>query len=322
MTINLLEELSLKLGLGRHDLLRIIGTAPRRYKVYQIPKRRGGTRTIAHPSRELKAIQRYLLDAILRKLPVHAAATGYVEGSNIATNAGAHAQSRVIMKLDFKDFFPSITVGDWEHYAKLRDVNLNSNDLALSSKIFFWGQKSDIPRYLSIGAPTSPALSNILLFDLDSKLANAAAETSVVYTRYADDITASGTAIENVLKFEELARAIVRETKSPKLAFNEDKRGVYTFGQRRMVTGLMLTPEKKISIGRDRKRQISAMLHKSIVGELDLDRLAMLKGLLGFCLATEPDFVSRLRRKYGNEAIDAVLRYHIPRVGPPLKLPR
>src|SRR5258708_32226067 len=110
MTTNLLRELSIELGLGSNDLLRIIATAPARYKVFQIPKRRGGMRTIAQPSRELKAIQRFILDKILSKLPVHPAAAAYVTGRNIAENAIAHVKSRVVLKLDFSDFFPSITV--------------------------------------------------------------------------------------------------------------------------------------------------------------------------------------------------------------------
>lgn len=319
MTINLLQELSLKLGLGRRDLLHIISTAPKRYKVYQIPKRRRGTRTIAQPSRELKAIQRYLLENVLSKLPVHAAATGYVEGRNITQNAASHVGSRVIMKLDFENFFPSITVHDWELYAKANNVGLESTDLTLCNYILFWGQRSNVPQCLSIGAPTSPILSNVLLFEIDTRLAEAAAAANVVYTRYADDITASGETIEDVQKFEVAARAVIRATQSPRLIFNDEKRGIYTSGQRRMVTGLVVTPDGKVSIGRERKRLISAMLHRSTVNKLDPDNLALLKGLLGFCLAAEADFVSRLRNKYGDAAIDKALRYHIPRKGAPTR---
>src|SRR5258708_10712324 len=99
MTTNLLRELSIELGLGSHDLLRIIFTAPKRYKVFQIAKRRGGMRTIAQPSRELKAIQRFVLEDTLSKLPVHRAAAAYVTGRNIAENARAHAKSRSLLKL-------------------------------------------------------------------------------------------------------------------------------------------------------------------------------------------------------------------------------
>ncbi|MBX9943558.1 MAG: retron St85 family RNA-directed DNA polymerase [Reyranella sp.] len=317
MTIGLLKELGIKLGMGRSDLLRIISTAPKRYKVYQIPKRRGGTRTIAQPSRELKAIQRVLLKAVLSKFPVHAAATGYVENRSILDNAVAHMSSRVLLKLDFRDFFPSIVPDDWRRLARAKFVDLDEDEVWLSTMILFWGQKSTTPRCLSIGAPTSPMLSNIVMYSLDVRLAEAAAATNTTYTRYADDITASGPTIEDVRQFEAYAREIVGRSVSPQLTFNDQKRGIYSSGQRRMVTGLVLTPSNSVSIGRERKRLISSMLDHWIKDSLDNERKARLKGLLAFCIAAEPAFVSRLRAKYGDGPVNDVLRYHIVRKGPP-----
>src|SRR5689334_16570641 len=104
--MRLLEELVQHFGLGSEDLSRIIETAPKRYKMYEIPKRRGGTRVIAQPSRELKTIQRYLVETKLNSFPVHPCATGYAPRRNIFANAAAHRHNRVLLKLDFKDFFP------------------------------------------------------------------------------------------------------------------------------------------------------------------------------------------------------------------------
>jgi hypothetical protein len=50
---------------------------PGSVKQYTIPKRKGGVRVIAQPSREVKALQRYILDHKLSTLPIHPAATGY-----------------------------------------------------------------------------------------------------------------------------------------------------------------------------------------------------------------------------------------------------
>jgi hypothetical protein len=49
-----------------------------------------------------------------RMRSVHAAATGYIKGQNILQNAQHHRDSRVILKLDFIDFFPSIKAHDWD----------------------------------------------------------------------------------------------------------------------------------------------------------------------------------------------------------------
>jgi hypothetical protein len=313
--MRLLPELSEHFGLGHYDLMRIISTAPARYKVYEIEKRNGGKRTIAHPSRELKEIQRYLLAAKLSHFPVHEAATAYVAGRSISSNAERHKLNSVILKLDFSDFFPSIKVKDWEAVVRQNPIaEIDMRDLPLYSKIFFWGvrRKSTVARCLSIGAPTSPALSNIMMYSLDTKFAAVAQQLGLTYSRYADDITLSATASERVLECEHAFRSIVRESTNPKLTFNEKKRGLYHRGQRRMVTGLVITPQMKVSIGRERKRRISSLLHKSSLGQLDTEDRGLLKGLLGFSLSVEPAFVERLRAKYGSEAVDVALKFHVP----------
>jgi hypothetical protein len=301
-----------QLGLGPTDFNRLMATAPKRYKVYQIPKRNGGTRTIAHPSAELKLVQRYILANKLNQLPVHSAATGYVCQKGIRVNAEAHCKNRIILKLDFEAFFINLSVKDWLAYAKAADPNIiNKADLPIYTQAMFWGVTGYRPICLSIGAPTSPALSNILMFGIDTLLADQAGALGVTYTRYADDITASGNDLDAIKAFEVAARQIVKRTRSPKLTFNEDKRGLYMKGQRRMVTGLIITPENKVSIGRERKRHISVLLHKAKIDEIDAERMAKLKGLLGFCIGVEPNFVDSMRVKYGSELVDRVLKHEI-----------
>jgi hypothetical protein len=217
------------------------------------------------------------------------------------------------MKLDFREFFPSITVQDWDILlASRRPAGIEKSDSAFYKQILFWGQGSPGPRCLSIGSPTSPALSNIILFQLDGKLFRAASRRNVIYTRYADDITVSGRRVEDVLRFESAFMQIIKSTKSPSLTANDEKRGIYLKGQRRMVTGLIITPVGSISIGRERKRLISVMLHKALVGEASGEQMSYLKGMFGFCIANEPEFISRMRRKYGNDIVDQVLTFTPP----------
>ena len=127
-----------------------------------------------------------------------------------------------------------------------------------------------------------------------------------------EDITVSGVSTEAVLRFESLASKIVKSLKSPKLYFNIEKRGLYTKGQRRMVTGLIITPDRHVSIGRERKRLISAMLNRSSHSLLNPLERSRLKGLLGLCVATEPHFLGRMRIKYGDEVVNAAMRFYAP----------
>jgi len=314
--MSLILELIEKIGLGRAEITHVIATAPARYRVYPIDKRNGGQRLIAQPSRELKAIQRYILEEKLSAFPVHQNAMAYEKGRNIYDNALVHRNANTVLKLDFKDFFPSIKVKDWETFVLSTSTPnfIIKTEIQLYSKILFWGQqrRSTIPRCLSIGAPTSPLVSNILMYNFDIALSQMARDLGLSYTRYADDITISGDLTESLTKLEASARQLVRRMKSPKLEFNDEKRGLYTKGQRRMVTGLILTPTQAVSIGRERKRKISSMLHRLSLNQLDVEQKGHLKGWLGFCAANEPEFIGRLRQKYGNGVIDTAMKYHVP----------
>jgi len=311
--MSLVDELSENFGLDTNDIARIIWTAPARYKVYAIPKRRGGTRIIAQPSRDLKSIQRFIVDTKLSTLPIHPAATGYVRNRNILHNAQAHRSNAIISKLDFKDFFPSILVRDWSRFVRTKEAGEPFRaDAMLYARILFRGVTSNAPHCLSIGAPSSPILSNILMYDLDTQFSTEAQRLSLAYTRYADDITISGASLENIRAFKVAARRIIRTSKSPKLIFNEEKSGTYLRGQRRMVTGLIITPAEEISIGRERKRLISSMLHHVQLDRSDSETMGRLKGLLGFCVANEPSFVSRMRARYGDDVLDRVLSFRVP----------
>ncbi len=300
-----LRDMLVATRLGLHDLNRVIVTAPKRYKVYEIAKRSGGKRIIAHPSRELKILQYLVLERLLAQLPIHKAAAAYVSGRGIRVNAEAHLGKAYLIKLDFRDFFPSIKVSDWDKYVARRDckILLDKEDAEAVRRILFWGRGNLTPNCLSIGAPTSPILSNILMYKFDAKVCKSLSASSVSYTRYADDITLSSDSLAAIRAAERSIEKIVTNQRWPRLLLNDEKRGFYTKGVKQMVTGLILTPEGRVSIGRERKRLIHAMVHNFIQGLLDRDNAKKLQGLIGFSIANEPQFIESLKLKYGRRAI-------------------
>ncbi len=181
----IVERIAAELGLPVKFVHSIAAGASHEYKIYPIPKRTGGVRQICHPSRRLKALQRWLLRSIINKWPVHDAAMAYRSGSSIWSNAAVHLSSRYLIRMDCREFFPSITYDDIFHY--LADhlalvAGWTVNDKDVFCKLVCRN------RMLTIGAPTSPALSNAICFELDSKLYNLAENNGAKYTRYADDL--------------------------------------------------------------------------------------------------------------------------------------
>ncbi|UVC08735.1 RNA-directed DNA polymerase [Rhizobium sp. TH2] len=307
--MSLLDDLVFHTGLSYDELIQIVVTAPKRYKVYSIPKKSGGERIIAHPAREIKALQWVLMDSLLRTLPVHEAASAYKKGASIKKNAEAHINAKVILKLDFRNFFNSIRPVDWRNYVKNNNISLSTSDVEICTRILFWGAGTSSPICLSVGAPSSPILTNILLYRLDDLIDELCKKLDVVYTRYADDITCSADDINAIVIAEKGISRILSNLSSPKLRLNKDKRGLFTRGNRMSVTGIIITPEEKLSLGRDRKRMISSMLHKFSINCLGRDDILKLRGYIAFARDCEPEFVDRLDKKYGAEVRIALLSF-------------
>lgn len=303
MTISVVEALAVETGMDVSLVERIMRSAPIRYKSYRIPKRTEGYREISQPSIEVKVLQRALIEILLRKLPLHEAATAYRSGMSIRDNALPHVGDGPILKMDFKDFFPSIKPRDWFAYCDETGVLSDPSDVKLTGYLLFQRQKGSSVSRLAIGAPSSPFLSNALMFEFDRRITDAVAEDHVIYTRYADDLTFSAPRTGHLVNVEKIVRSTLRSIKFPQLTINENKTTRITRKYGRKVTGLTLTNDGKVSLGHSRKRLIHAAVHHASLGKLDQESLGELKGLLGFANSVEPTFIDTLRVKYGADLI-------------------
>ncbi len=295
----LIRLLSKHTGLPELDVDRIIRRAPDTYKSYTIEKRNGkGTRIISQPAREVKILQRTLVRR-LNNLPIHDAATAYRKGISIRTNALHHAANGPIRKYDFKDFFPSILSSDWEKYCQTADIFSDPEDVYRSANLFFHRKRGSSILRLAIGAPSSPWLSNVLMYKFDDAISRAVAKDRVTYTRYADDLTFSAPRTGHLTVVDKALRHVIHEIESPRLKLNEQKTVVATTKYRRVVTGLVLANSGEVSLGRDRKRQIRAMVHRALSNDIEPEAAQRVLGIVAFARSAEPDFYHRLQAHYG-----------------------
>src|SRR5574343_1201175 len=76
---------------------------------------------------------------------------------------------------------------------------------------------------LSIGAPSSPLISNFIMYFFDEKIQNICKENNTLYTRYADDLTFS-TNVKNLLfEFPNIVAAILEEETQGQIKINNKK---------------------------------------------------------------------------------------------------
>ncbi len=238
------------------------------YKRYVMPKRSGGERVILAPKRDLKALQRKVLDGIVAKVPTAPSAHGFITGRSTLTNAQPHAGKKVILKLDLKDFFPSIT------FARVRGLFVSlgysfsvASALALCCTEYdrepyeYEGKQYYVsigPRHLVQGAPTSPGLANLVAWRLDRRLEGLARKRGFTYTRYADDLTFSGDDDTKVAGLRTVAQRIIGDEH---FQSNPKKTRIARQSARQIVTGLVVNDAP--AVPRRERRRLRAILHNA-----------------------------------------------------------
>jgi len=298
------EEISSHFSKSYRDIFRYALRASRRYRSYTIPKRTGGSRDIIQPSKELKEYQRYIVSTLFDKFPIHNSVYSYQKGKNVKKMAINHLNARFLLRVDFRDFFPSIKGEHIRLFLKnnmnLLETSINDYDMTLINLLVCKSNK------LTIGAPSSPVISNIILYDLDTFLFDKCNEMDITYTRYADDLYFSTTHPDRLKKILPLLKQYLK-TFFIRLAINEDK-NIYTSKKRRQqITGLTLTTDKKLSIGRKKKRHIKSLIFKYSQQKITPEEANYLKGYMSYLYSIEPDYIDNLGKKYSNEIIHELL---------------
>lgn len=302
--MSILEQLSATLFMDKASLKSFISTAPRRYKKYSIPKRNGeGVRIIAQPSKQIKSLQRFTANLLSNHLKVHHAAHAYVPGKGIKTNAAAHKKNQFILKIDFKDFFHSITPEIFIKTLQTNKADIADEDKFIISHLFFWKLRGNSPLRLSIGAPTSPLISNAIMYCFDEELSNYCTDLNVTYTRYADDLTFSSFQSISLATIKQTVQSLLIKNFNRKIKINREKTIFCNKAMNRTITGVVLNNNNELSLGRKKKRMISSLVHKFSYSLLNQKEMNYLNGILGHAFHIEPPFIARLQAKYGHDVI-------------------
>ena len=301
----ILDTISNETGVRMSELVMICYTANRRYRNYTIPKRTGGRRQISHPTPELKFLQRWLNKNVFFRLPIHRCAYAYRKGRNIADNARLHVGNNYLLKVDFSNFFPSLRDTDVERVLKQNLTvleNLVQTDIDIIKAIVCKDRR------LTIGAPSSPPLSNAIMYDFDEWAAKRARESGILYSRYADDLFFSTEQPGLLTRMLEDIRKDLQERTSPKLKIN-DRKTAFTSGKhRKVVAGMTLGSDGKISVGRKKKREVRTLMYLYSEGKLVDKEVSYLRGYLGFMMGVERDFMNSIELKFGKSIIDQVMK--------------
>jgi RNA-directed DNA polymerase len=277
------------------------------YVTFAIPKRSGGQRLIMAPKRQLKQLQRLLLDELVAKLPVSEQAHGFRRGRSVRTNAGEHVGKGVVVRLDLRDFFPSVNFGRVR--GLLVALGYGFPVATVLATLMTEAERQPVevegmvyhvpigPRYCVQGAPTSPGLCNAVTLRLDRRLDGLARRLGFAYTRYADDLTFSG---EDDGQVKALLAMALRIVQAEGFTLNETKTHVARRGSRQRVTGV--TVNDTAGLSRKERRRFRAALHQlrqqqARGEEVDPKKRQEVKGKLAYLAMLNPTQAALLRKE-------------------------
>jgi RNA-directed DNA polymerase len=257
------------------------------YRAFMMPKRSGGERMILAPRVFLKTVQRYILQAILEAQPLPAYVNGFVPGRSIVTNAQAHKGAKYVLNVDILNFFDSVRE---EAIGRIfSDLGFGPHVASTLARLCTY--QDCLPQ----GAPTSPYLANLVFSPADKEILQLCEERRIAYSRYADDLSFSGS--------QKIARdfLVLLEFVLRRYGFrlNPGKTRFFGPGQAHHVTGLVVN--EKIHPKRALRRRLRAKFHNAALNPDDFHEPA--STLLGWA-----SFVNSYDRNLGSEYLAAARR--------------
>lgn len=274
------------LGIPLKTLYAVSNSLPAHYRRVSIPKRDGGARLLSVPDGVLKKIQRAILSTLLVHMPVSPHATAYRFGGCALRNAAPHVGRGYVLKLDIRSFYDSILYSAVKDAAFPPEIYAEPLRVLLSILCYF---KNGLPQ----GAPSSPAIANLVLRSFDGEVGAWCAARGVAYTRYCDDLTFSAPGgLEGVYPY------VRARLETLGFSVHPGKHVLVHPGQRQCVTGLTLND--RLSAPPVYRRALRQAVHYCRafgvedhlrhIGSPDApaDYLRRLLGQLGFWLQADP----------------------------------
>lgn len=292
--------------LSSTDLEYAINIAPTTYKTFYIEKKNGRKREISQPSATTKMLQYYLLEAVFEpNVSFHEKSFAYRKGlkSPLLENAKEHTFFKFTLHLDIKNFFPSISPDVFFSSPQISRLNLSPDDMETITKICF--KKVGSSYQLTIGAPTSPIISDIVMNSFDHKISTIAHDLNCSYSRYADDLWFSSNGLAGVNEIETTATELLSELSLP-FSINKEKTFSYKEKEPRRITGLTVV-NNAVKVPRHTKRIIKSLIFKE---SLTKEEHAKLLGYISFLRDNEPSYINNLVLKYGKRYDQAINPNH------------
>lgn len=255
------------------------------YRLFKIPKKKlingietvTGLRVIHEPCPELKQIQKEILNELSRTKGVKSSnvSHAFTNYKSIKTMALPHIKAKYLVRIDIKDFFPSIT----PMMMQREMLNAGYPTKLIKKVLLFCFLDNSLPQ----GAPTSPFLSNIVGRAIDCRMlglakkwrsaeklatksvrsANTLRLEPIAYSRYADDLVFSS----DYYLLKQIKYPV--NTILTSLGFRINPKKTLTSAQPKRLVVCGITINSKLSKPKDYRKNLQAQLHNMIMQKIN-----------------------------------------------------
>ncbi|MFZ2889126.1 reverse transcriptase domain-containing protein [Sulfuricurvum sp.] len=276
------------------------------------------------PSKKLKDFQKFLNLFLFELLPLNQDVVfSYRKGVNAQDAISPHKNSKYVLNTDIKSFFANINT------SKLKK-------LILDNKNNFLILPNDIEKHidsimniitynsiLPVGAPTSPAISNGYLFDLDNALQRYCLQNEIIYTRYSDDFIFSSETKESLIKVLPVINDMFIHLRFETFTLNESKTRMQQRGSKIALLGLIITPQGYVTVDKNLKKEVEILLHfyltdkekfRDYFSKKFSSSIDKVSGLLSHINSVDSYYITKLKKRYGSFIVNSFIHRDIHNV--------
>ena len=241
------------------------------------------SRDIDNPVSQLKEIQSKINVRLLRSVELPDHVFGGRKGRSVIQNAKHHLGRKVLVTIDVRQFFPSISNTDIYH--------IWANILGCSRKVAsMLTRLTTFERHLPQGAPTSTALANLFLLSCDSPIREFCAANGITYTSWVDDLAFSGKNSRDVIGIA------VKSLRRGGLKISRRKVHDMPSSGRQVLMGIIVN--KRPGVTREYLQAIRSGIHKFRTNQIQYDLaksyLRTIRGRIAYINQTNPQRASNL----------------------------
>jgi hypothetical protein len=238
-------------------------------------------RQIDNPLQELSFVQKRIYRRLLKPICFPGHVLGAVPKRSVRDNAERHLKSTLLVTLDVRQCFPSITNKHvYDVWTKLLDCSPPVAKLLT--------ELTTCRRHLPQGAATSPLLCNLFIWMIDEPIRRMCRELSVTYSTWIDDLAFSGE------RARDLIQPAIAVLAAHGLHVKHKKTKIMGPRAIKLLTGTRLGSQQ-IRAPKEKLDRIRSGIHKlrsGLVDERDEERFIMgLVGQLRFIDQLCPDHV-------------------------------